>query len=90
MIEWCRDHPTVCIIIISLILTVFLFYRSSISADLKYTEKIVNSPSVLANPNVATSLARSAEDIARNNVGETIRDQQLEAYMLSKQLSYPA
>ncbi len=79
--EWCKQNPLLCILAVALIITLLIMWFSP-------KEKL-NSPSVLANPNVATGLARSAEDIARNSKGYTILDLDLDQYMLAKQLGGP-
>lgn len=76
--EWCKQNPLLCILAVALVITLLIMFMQP-------KEKL-NSPSVLANPNVATGLARSAEDIARNSKGDTILDQDLAQYMLAKQL----
>lgn len=81
--EFCKKYPLVLLAIVAIIITLIIMYFKKPAA-----EKL-SSPWALAEPNIATGLARYGEDVARNSKGMTIRDQDLEKYMLTKQLSTP-
>jgi hypothetical protein len=80
IIKKCQEHPILCLLAIAVVITIVVMYMAK-----KKAEHVVDAPSVLSNPNVATGLARTAEDVARNRKGLTIRDYQLENKLLTAQ-----
>lgn len=70
------------IVLIIILIVVWFKYKKQERID---NPPSITQPSVLVNPNSATTVARAAEDIAKNDAGLSIRDLQLEDLMLYDQ-----
>lgn len=81
-IEWCKNNKWICAAIVVFVL--LIIWNFVLAASGSGAERITQ-PSVLVNPNFATAMARSAQDIARDYSGSTIRDYELEDKLLSNQ-----
>jgi hypothetical protein len=77
MLDWVKKNLILCVGIVIIVIIAVLLFRSK-------SEKITQ-PSVLVNSSTAAAVARSAQDIARNDSGLTIRDYQLENQLFTDQ-----